>query len=113
MTLHGKEFDITVVNGQIQVSEEATALIEEARRLDLRMKRNEIQMKMFRESLMKAMKENGIKTFENDSVRVTYTPEHMANKLDTKALKEAHPRICEQFTKESTVSDSIRLSFKE
>lgn len=105
-------FDITVRDGQINIGEEAVELFKEARRLDLRMKKNEIAMAQFKEALMKAMKDNGIKAFDTDFMKAVYVPEHVAERLDTKALKAEHPKIAKKYTKESPVKESLRLSYK-
>lgn len=106
-------FDIEVRDGQLIIGEEAEKLIEEARRLNLRMKKNEILMDQFREALKNAMAENGIKKFANDRMTATYTPEHTAERFDSKAFKAEHPRQYAKYVKETFVKDSVRVSFAE
>lgn len=106
-------FEITVKDGQIQLGEEAQKVLAEARRLSLRMKKNEIQMELFRQALKDAMKENGIAKFENESLTATYTPEHTTTRFDTKAFKNDHPKTYAKYAKESQVKDSVRVTFAE
>lgn len=105
-------FDIEVHDGQITMGDDAIELFKEARRLDLRMKKNEIAMAQFKEALMKAMKENGIKSFDTEFMKAVYVPEHTAERIDTKALKAEHPRIAKKYTKETSVKESLRLNYK-
>lgn len=105
-------FDIQVVNGEITVGAEALALFKEARRLEASVKRNEVKLNQFKEELMKAMKENGVKSFDTDVVKAVYVPEHTSERLDTKSLKAEHPKIAQKYMKESTVKESLRLSYK-
>lgn len=107
-----KMFDIQVVNGEITVGAEALALFKEARRLEASVKRNEVKLAQFKEELMKAMKESGVKSFDTDVVKAVYVPEHTSERLDTKSLKAEHPKIAAKYMKESTVKESLRLSYK-
>ena len=105
-------FDIEVKNGEIQIGEEAMKLFREARKLDLKMKKNEIAMAQFKEALMNAMRENGIKAVDTDVMKAVYVPEHVTERLDTKALKADHPKIAKQYLKPSTTKESLRLTYK-
>ena len=107
------EFDIDVIDGKIIVGAEALELIKEAKRLDLRMKKNNIAMAKFREALMQAMESNGVKSFDCDLCRATYIAEHTSSRLDTKKLKAEHPKIAKKYTVENPVKASLKLEFKE
>lgn len=104
--------DITVENGEIICSEEMINITKQARSLALKQKKLDIEMERFKEAMKNAMGENGIKKFENEFISVTYTPEHTAERLDSKLLKEKHPKIAKECTKESTVKASVRVTFR-
>lgn len=105
-------FDIEVKDNEIIIGDDAMEIFKEARRLDLRMKKNEIAMAQFKEALLSAMKENGIKSFSNDLLRVAFVPEHTSERIDTKALKAEHPKIAKKYTKETIVKESLRIAYK-
>ncbi len=104
--------DITVENGEIICSDEMMEITKQARSLAIRQKKLDIEMERFKEAMKVAMGENGIKKFENEYITVTYTPEHTAERLDSKLLKEKHPKIAKECTKESTVKASVRVTFR-
>lgn len=105
------EFDITVKDGVVSVGEQATALLIQARELDLYQKQIAIQLDAFKEALKEAMEANGIKSFENDSVRVTYKAPTTRQTVDTKRLKEEG--IYDLYAKTTPVKSSVVVSFKE
>ncbi len=108
------KFEIERIDdNMVTVSAETRALIAQAKKLDLRMKRDKVKMDGFKAAVMKAMKENGVKSFMNEEIIITYTPAHTKKALDTKALKEKKPKIFEEFAKESEVAESLRVTFKE
>lgn len=104
--------DITVENGEIICSEEMISITKQARALALKQKKLDIEMERFKEAMKKAMSENGIKKFENEFLCVSFTPEHSTSKIDTALLKQLHPKIAKECTKESTVKASVRVTFR-
>lgn len=104
-------FDITVQNGQVQIGRQAQALLIQARELDLMQKEINLQLDSFKEALKKAMEENGIKSFENDAVKVVYKEPYTRQSVDTKRMKEEG--IYDLYTKEAQVKGSVSLAYKE
>ncbi len=104
--------DIVVENGQIICSDEMMEITKQARSLAIRQKKLDIEMERFKEAMKKAMSENGIKKFENEFLCVSFTPEHSTSKIDTALLKQLHPKIAKECTKESTVKASVRVTFR-
>lgn len=107
-------FDMERIDeNQIAITAETKKLIAEAKKLNIRMLKDKVKMDAFKEAIKEAMKANGVKSFQNDQIIATYTPEHTTSRLDSKALKEKHPKIYKEFTKETKVADSVRVAFKE
>ena len=69
----------------------------------------EIQQK---EQLVKAMEAFGVKSFENDHIKLTYVAPTTRSTLDSTKLKKDHPDIVEQYSKTSNVSASVRITVK-
>lgn len=65
-----------------------------------------------RDELKVAMKANGVKKFDNDFLSITYVAETERVTIDTKRLKEEKPELWNEYSKTSTVSDSVRIKVK-
>ena len=105
-------FEIQIKNGQPIIDEKAAAMFKEARKLDIKMKKLEIEMAQFKAALMDAMRENGVKSVDTDFMKAVYVPEHAQDRLDTKALKAEHPKIAAKYMKPCVVKESLRMSYK-
>lgn len=70
------------------------------------------QEKQLKQKLVEAMEAYGIKSFENDQIKMTYVAPTTRNTLDSAKLKKDHPDIVEQYTKTSDVSASVRVTVK-
>lgn len=64
-------------------------------------------------ALKQFMKETGNKKIENELLVITYVAPVTRRNIDVVRLREEHPEITEQYTVESTTSDSIRIKVKE
>lgn len=104
-------FDITVRDGEVIIGQEAVAMLAEARELDLIQKRIAVQMDALKEALKQAMEENGIKSYENDDVKIVYKDSFVRSSVDTKRLKE--DGLYDLYAKSSVVKPSVMVSFKE
>lgn len=91
---------------QAQDAIEALAIIE-AKRQEAEECLKEVQAQ-----LIEVFEKHGVKKFENDIIRMTYTAPHTTRKIDTKALKAEQPEIAEKYTKESEVKASVRITLK-
>lgn len=94
---------IRVENGEISVAEEAMKQLRLLPQLELLQKR-------LRGELLEAMKNNGVKSFENDEIRITYVDAFDRTTVDTKALKE--DGLYENYTKTSKVAESVKIEWK-
>ena len=73
----------------------------------------EAQAQELRAAIMRAMQENGITTFENDRVRLTYISPTTRTSIDSARLKKELPDIAAQYTKTSVVKESLRITLRE
>ena len=69
--------------------------------------------KEVRASLTKAMDKYGVKSFENDRLKVTHIEATTKKTLDSKKLKKDYPKIYDEYAKETNVSASVRIQLKE
>jgi regulator of replication initiation timing len=76
-------------------------------------KQAEAQAQELRAAIMRAMQENGITTFENDRVRLTYISPTTRTSIDSARLKKELPDIAAQYTKTSVVKESLRITLRE
>ena len=90
----------------------AMVLMKNIAELDKRKKALETQDKEVREALKKTMDEFGIKSFENDILKVTFVAETTRTSIDSAKLKKDYPEIAEKYSKTSKVSASVRIAVK-
>lgn len=69
--------------------------------------------KEVRAALEAAMGQFGIKSFENDILKVTYVAPTTKTTIDSKALKKDKPDIYEKYAKTSNVKASVRITVKD
>lgn len=100
--------EVQVIENQIVV---ANDLLKELKSWQDYKKKMEAKEKKVKAEILKAMRENGIKSFENDVVKITYVPESTKKALDTDMLKALG--IYENFLTETTTSDFVRMTFKK
>ncbi len=70
------------------------------------------QEKQLKQALLEAMEHYGIKSFENDQIKLTYVEPTTRATIDTAKLKKFHPDVAELCTKTSDVSASVRVTLK-
>lgn len=68
--------------------------------------------KQLKENLVKAMESHGVKSFENDVIKMVYVAPTTRKTIDSTKLKQDHPDIAKQYTKTSEVSASVRVTVK-
>lgn len=59
------------------------------------------------------MRDNGVKSWDADRLRVSYTPSSTSKSFDTKKFQEEHPDLYSKYLKTSTKADSIRVTIRE
>jgi predicted phage-related endonuclease len=70
------------------------------------------QEKELKVTIQRAMERYGVKSFENDWIKMVYVAPTSRETVDTKTLKKHHPDLVEQYTKISPVSASVRVTLK-
>lgn len=99
---------VRVTDGQIQVQQQALEALKVFNEQKKEMDKLEKEVK---QSVIKAMEENGIKSFENDVVKITYCEPTTRASVDTNLLKEMG--VYNTFCKESPVKASVRMTWKK
>lgn len=88
---------------------EAEAVIKQ---FDLQKKEAEANAEKLRQMLLEKMREQGIKSFENDRIKLTYIEPTTRETIDSTRLKKEMPEIAEQYKKISNVKGSVRITLK-
>lgn len=70
------------------------------------------QEKELKATLVKAMEACGVKSFENDIIKMTYVAPTTRSSIDSVRLKKDHPDIVAEYSKVSDVSASVRVTLK-
>ena len=73
----------------------------------------EAQAQELRAAIMLAMEKNGVTSFENDRIKLTYVAPTKRTAIDSARLKKEMPEIAEKYTKTSNVKASLRITLKE
>lgn len=80
---------------------------------DEQKKQAEKQAQELRDALLEAMEQNGVKTMENERIRITYTAPTTRQSVDSALLKKEQPSIYEQYLKTSNVKAKLTITLKE
>ena len=83
------------------------------KQIEERKKAAEAQAEGLRAALMEAMEKNGVTSFENDNIKLTYVAPYTKTAIDTKKLKKELPEIATKYEKTSNVKASLRITLKE
>ena len=73
----------------------------------------EEQDKTMRKQLEAAMEQYGVKSFENDILKITYTEPTTRTSVDSAKLKDKYPSVYEECSKTSAVKGSVRITVKQ
>lgn len=102
--------DLAVSNTALAELVEVESLIKS---IEEQKKAAEAQAQELRASLMQAMEANGVTSFENESIKITYVAPTTRTAIDSAKLKKELPEIAEKYTKTSNVKPSLRITLKE
>ena len=91
----------------------AVAIMKQIAAISKQKKELEDQEKKVRESLEAAMEQYGIKSFDNDILKVTYVAPTTKTTVDSKKLKKEQPEIFAKYSNVSNVKASVRITVKE
>lgn len=111
-TSDGCEDAITEETAMKEFNTKALAVMKQIAEIDKQKKDLEEQDKQVREALKTAMSEYGIKSFDNDILKVTYVAPTSKTTIDSKSLKKDLPDVAAKYSKTSSVAASVRISVK-
>lgn len=102
--------ELTVSNTQLAKLVEVESLIKQ---IEEQKKAAEAQATELRAALMQAMEQNGVTSFENESIKITYVAPTTRTAIDSTKLKKELPEIAQKYAKTSNVKASLRITLKE
>jgi hypothetical protein len=108
----GCEYREDVTDELTQFSNATPEAIRTITNLVVMKKQLEDQEKQLKEDLTKAMETYGVKSFENDQIKLVYVAPTTRSTIDSVKLKKDHPDLAQQYTKTSNVSASVRITVK-
>lgn len=88
-----------------EVCEKIVSLEKQAKEI----KRQQDNMKA---EILDAMQKNGVIKIDNEFLKITFIPEHDAEKFDSKKFKEENPDVYDLYAKISEMKPSIRITVK-
>ena len=99
---------VRIENGSLVLAEEVENKLRAFQVQKLQM---DLLEKQIKEAMLKAMEENGIKSYESENVRITYKAPTVRSSVDTQALKEQG--LYDSFVKTSPVKASVVITWKD
>jgi hypothetical protein len=72
----------------------------------------EANMKSLHEKLMEAMQKKGIKSFENERMKICVVEPSTRESVDSKKLKDEQPDVYKQYLKTCNVKGSVRITLR-
>lgn len=101
---------IKIENGVATLDGNVTKKIAEFETQIKAIKKQEDELK---QSILDAMKENGVIKIDNDHLTINYVAGHDQERFDTKAFKEENRMIYDEYVKMVHVKDSVRIKVKD
>ena len=80
--------------------------------LDEQKKQAEAEMAKFKEKLISAMEEKGVKSIDMENIKITYIAPSCRETVDTKKLKAEYPEIAEKLKKSTKTKASVRITLR-
>ena len=100
----------------VPVSETALAELADVETLiksiEEQKKQAEARAADLRAAIMDAMKKNGVTSFDNERMKITYVAPYTRASVDTTRLKKDHPEIYSEYQKQTTVKESLKITIK-
>lgn len=81
--------------------------------LEEQKKRAEAEMAEFKEKLISAMEEKGVKSIDMENIKITYIAPNTRESIDTTKLKKELPEIAEKYKKCIATKASVRITLRE
>lgn len=96
----------------IEFNDNAMIIMQQIASISKAKKELEAEEKEARTALEKAMSAYGIKSFDNEILKVVYVPPTTKTTLDSKSLKKDLPDVYDKYAKVSNVKESVRITVK-
>lgn len=101
---------VPVSDDQISALEEAELLIKQ---YDKAKKEMQKRSEALKEAIIKSMEKQGVYSFNNGRIKVSYIAPTIRKSIDTAKLKEEMPDIAEKYTKSAPVKAGVRITVRE
>lgn len=98
---------VKVENNEIAVAKEVLNHMQQLHETKVAL---EIEEGRLKQELLEAMKNNNIKSIDNDVFKAVYKEPSIRKSVDTNALKEQG--LYDSFLKETSVKESVMLTYK-
>lgn len=95
-----------------EIKMQLIAAEETIKQIDLQKKEAEANAEKLKQMLLEQMRENNIKSFEDERIKITYVAPTTRETIDTAKIKKELPEIAEQYKKISNIKDSVRITLK-
>jgi len=99
-------------SGLVALEQQKMAVIKRIADICTAKKQLEEQEKELKDKLKEAMEQFGVKSLDNDVLKITYIAATTANSIDSAKLKKLHPDIAAECTKTSAKSAYIKVEVK-
>lgn len=101
---------IKVENGVATLNGNVTKQIADFETQIKALKKQEEDLK---QSILEAMKDNGVIKIDNDHLTISFVAGHDQERFDTKTFKEENRMIYDEYVKMVHVKDSVRIKVKD
>lgn len=100
---------VTGVDMQISQLADVETIIKE---IECSKKQAEERAQELRAAIMSAMKSNGVSSFENERIKISYVAPSVRLSVDTERLKKDMPEVYQSYLRESQIKESLRITLK-
>lgn len=107
---NGETYKFDKLNYQVQQIEEVEIYIATMQK---QLEAFEDKAKVMRQELLKAMLENGVKSYESDNLKLTIRLGGTRESFDSTKFKSEHPEEYKNYIKTTTTKDSLIIKVKE
>ena len=101
---------IKVENGTAVLDGDVSKKIADFEKQIKALKKQEDDLK---QSILEAMKDNGVIKIDNDHLTINYVAGHDQERFDTKTFKAENKMIYDEYVKIIHVKDSVRIKVKD
>lgn len=100
-------------SGLVALEQQQITVIQKIADICTTKKQLEAQEKELKDNLKKAMEQYGVKSIDNDILKITYIAATTTTSIDSAKLKKLHPDIAAECSKTSAKSAYIKVEVKD